>query len=298
MLPVRQAPVLLCVFLIAQLVGCTDPPTVNPHSLFDRFRPLQTPAGPDVVEMQVALIERPLYDSFLVHDLWAEVDEQILSLPQKLALDENGFRVGQVGGFAPTGLQKLLVSERSNANPRRIYVHAGNPASLTLGPVMPVCRFELPRDGEAIPVSLDQAECLLSVVPSLAGEDRIKLAFTPQIRYGQAQAVPRPTEDRQGFILRSEQPNKTFAALTWEVTLAPNQYVLVGARTDRPQSLGHQSFLRGDEPVPVQRLLALRVSRTSPGLPAGDLIDESDQSTSAKRPMPLVLQAAYGGVPK
>jgi hypothetical protein len=293
---VRQARVLLCVFLVGLMAGCTDPPTVNPRSLFDRFRPLQTPAGPDVVEMQVALIERPLYDPFLVRDLWTEVDEQILSLPQKLVLDENGFRVGQVGGFAPTGLQKLLVSERSNANPRRIYVHAGNPASLTLGPAMPVCRFEMPRDGEPIQVSLDQAECLLSVVPSLAGEDRIKLAFTPQIRYGQAQAVPRPTE--AGFILRSEQPTKIFAALTWEVTLAPNQYVLVGARTDRPQSLGHQSFLRGDEPVPVQRLLALRVSRTSPGLPAGDLVDESEQPTSAKRPMPLVLQAAYGGVPR
>jgi hypothetical protein len=290
---VRQVLALLCGILTALVAGCAGGHAARPLSVFDRFRSLQTPVGPDVVEMQVALIERPLVDPFLGHDLWAEVDEQTVPLQRKLVLDENGFRVGQVGGLTPTGLQKLLTSERSNANPRRVYVHAGNPASLVLGPPMAVCHFELPHDGTIEPVTLDQVECLLSVVPSLAGDGQVRLAFTPQLHYGQPQPVPRATEDHSGFILRSEQPTKAYAALAWEVILAPNQYVLVGARIDRPLSLGYQCFLRGDEPAPVQRLLAIRATRTSPGLPSGELFDDGEQSSSAKRPLPLVLQAAW-----
>jgi hypothetical protein len=293
MLGVRHALALLCGLVTALIAGCAGGQAARPLSVFDRFRPLQTPAGPDVVEMQVALIQRPLYDPFLGHDLWTEVDEQTVPLLRKLVLDENGFRVGQVGGVAPTGLQKLLTSERSNATPRRIYVHSGNPASLVLGPPMANCHFELRQDGTAVPVTLDQAECTLSVIPTVAGDGLTRLNFTPQVRYGQPQPAPHPTEDHTGFILRSEQPTKGYAALAWEVTLAPNQYVLVGARIDRPRSLGYQCFLRSDEPAPVQRLLAIRVTRTSPGLPTEELFDDSEESTSAKRPMPLVLQAAW-----
>ena len=41
------------------------------------------------------------------------------------------------------------------------------------------------------------------------------------------------------------------ADLGWEVTMAPGEYLVIGAREDRPGTLGHQAFVRPDESVPV-----------------------------------------------
>src|SRR5262249_12699700 len=65
--------------------------------------------GEDVVHLDVFVIERPLGDVFLNRELWSEADEQTvradgeqsISLERKTALENNGFRVGQVGGALP-----------------------------------------------------------------------------------------------------------------------------------------------------------------------------------------------------
>jgi hypothetical protein len=296
MFRVRLALPLLYGVLPALLVGCATASAPRPVTVVNHFRPLQTPSGPDVIELQVALIQRPLYDRFLSQDLWTEVDEQAVPLQRKVVLEENGFRVGQVGGVVPTGLQKLLTSENANINPRRVYVHVAHPAALPVGPAMQTCNFELAKDGNPLPILLDQAECLLSVEPFPTTDGRIRLVFTPQIRHGEAQPVPHAAEDQSGFILQAERPIKAFATLSWELTVAPNEYVLVGGRLDRPRSLGHHSFLRGDEPAPVQRLLAVRASRTA-APPRDELCDAGDEPVPPKRPVPLVLQAAWSSPP-
>jgi hypothetical protein len=291
MLRIHRLFALLIGVVTALVAGCASSLPARPASVFNRFNPVQAPAGPDIIEMQVALLERPLGDTFLGPELWKEVDEQTLSMQRKVVLEENGFRVGQVGGLTPAGLHRLLTSVHSNANPRRMFVHLGKPSSIVLGPAMPLCRFECTQDGVLTPVTLDLAECRLNVVPQLADEGRIRLAFTPQVRHGQAQPVPHPLDDHSGFILRSEQPTESYASMSWEVTLAPNQYVLVGAQMEHPRGLGYQCFIRFSEPAPVQRLLVMRVSRTVGDLPPNDLF-ESDEPESRK-PMPLVVQAAW-----
>jgi hypothetical protein len=103
--------------------------------------------------------------------------------------------------------------------------------------------------------------------------------------------VPRPSVDRSGiysWMLQEQRPTETYAHLSWEVTLAPNEYVVVGGRLDQPQTLGHQFFIRGDEPNPVQRLLVIRTARLQPGL-------ESADDPSLHRNPPLALQAAMTG---
>src|SRR5262249_23060834 len=90
--------------------------------------------GPDVVYLDVFVIERPLRDAFLNRELWSEADEQAVradgeqgvSLERKTALEKNGFRVGQLGGaLPPTQLQDLLMSHRS-CQWNRIQLHAGH----------------------------------------------------------------------------------------------------------------------------------------------------------------------------
>src|SRR5947199_266853 len=82
----------------------------QPERSLSRLGPagLGGPAGADVVQIDVALVERPPGDRYVNGELWQLADEQGVTLERKAVLEENGFRVGQVGGLPPAGLQALL----------------------------------------------------------------------------------------------------------------------------------------------------------------------------------------------
>jgi hypothetical protein len=84
-------------------------------------------------------------------------------------------------------------------------------------------------------------------------------------------------------MLQEQLPTESYAALGFEVTLAPNEYILVGGRFDKPETLGHQCFVRADETKPVQRLLVIRTSRPAPGV----IAEAKDHGA-----IPLTVQAS------
>src|SRR6267378_3848393 len=114
---------LFCVaFAAFVLTGCATDKPVTSMSFLNRFRPLKPAiSGPDVIQITVALLERPLHDRFLNNELWLIADEQIIPLERKACLEEAGFRIGQVNGLNPSGLQSLLTSERSCVSARHQY---------------------------------------------------------------------------------------------------------------------------------------------------------------------------------
>jgi hypothetical protein len=239
------------------LVGCV---TGKPEKSTS-WLPLQGPVGPDVVQMDVALIERPVGDGYLNVDLWEFVDEQALPPERKVVLEDNGFRVGQVGGIPPSGLQTLLLSESSCANPRRIQLHAGNPTTLLIGPARAACCFHMQQAGESAAVALEQAQCTLVVVPTLTKEGHIRLQFTPQILHGETLLLPCPVPECSRWVLQEQRPTERYPATAFEITLAPNEYVVVGGRFDKPETIGQQFFLHTEAPAPGQQLLVIRASR-------------------------------------
>jgi hypothetical protein len=239
--------------------------------------------------MDVAILELPIGDRTINEDIWALADEQAFSMEAKAVLDDNGFRVGQVGGITPPELQALLTSERSCTQSRRIQLHADNPHYVTLGSAATPCRFQLHQGRDEVPVALEKGQYSLVVVPTLTEEGRTKLRFTPQIQTGSPRLLPRPKGDGSGWEWQEQRTAEDYTAMSWEVTLAPNEYVLVGGRYDCPNTLGNASFIRPDEPKPVQRLLVIRTARSDMGL-----MDETANDT----PLPLgpspslTLQAA------
>jgi hypothetical protein len=279
--------------LISLLVGCATDQPARSTSWLNRFRTLPGPTGPDVVQLDVALLERPVEDSYINGELWTLADEQAVSLEQRAGLEDNGLRVCQVGGITPARLQSLLTSERSCANPHRIQLHAGNPTTLSMGPIAAHCQFQISQEDHLKEILLDQAKYELQVVASLTDEGKTRLRFTPQIRHGEAVPETVPVADRSGYVLRFEPRTESYSSLSWEVTLAPNEYVVVGGRIDRPESLGYQWFVRRDEPVPVQRLLVIRTSRQIQGMgPDASFAVGEEEPTPSKVP-PLALQAAW-----
>jgi hypothetical protein len=289
----RRGSALLCCGLLAGLLaGCAIGVAESPGKWVDRFRPTHVPEGPDVVVLEVALLERAIGDPFINEGLWQSADEQAVPLERKAILDDNGFRIGQIGGLTPAGLQTLLTSERSCVNPRRLFPRAANATTISLGPKLAACRFDLHQDGLPVAVALEGAECTLEVVPALAAEGQTRLQFTPRIRHGETKLLPRAAPDQSRWMLQEDRPTETYPLLGWEVTLAPNEYLVVGTRLDRPGSLGHQCFVRPKEAAPVQRLLVLRSSRVGHDLPT-ESADAPEDDPSRSISPPLALQAGW-----
>jgi hypothetical protein len=267
--------------------GCVGGQTQRSATLFDARRPFTGPTGSDVVQIDVALIEGPLGDRYVNQDLWQLADEQGVSLEQKTALEENGFRVCRVGGLPPAGLQTLLTSERSCPDPRRVSLHSGTPAPLPLGPVCKQCRFRLKQGEEVSAVDLADAQCVLEVVPTLSEDGQILLRFTPHVKHGQARRVPHPSKDPSGALQwewDERQPEEDYSWLSWELAVAPNEYVVVGTRLDREGTLGQRCFLELAKTAPVQRLLVLRTAPCP---------DAASIQRSVSRVPPLALQASW-----
>ena len=58
--------------------------------------------------LDVFFFDRPMEDMRVGEELWKNVDEQFMDMGQRLALEQNGFRVGLLGSKMPEELQSLL----------------------------------------------------------------------------------------------------------------------------------------------------------------------------------------------
>jgi hypothetical protein len=285
-----QAPVLG--LLIGLLVGCANDKPVRSTTWWERWRPFTGSAAADVIQIEVSLVEKPPGDRFINQELWTLADEQTIPLERKAVLEENGFHVGQLGGNTPDGLLTLLTSEKSNVNPRGHFVHAGQPTRLVLGPTAASLCYRIQQDGEPVDVSVGAAQCTFNMVANLTNDGRTRLQFTPQVRHGEKVLAPRAAADGSGFVLQEEWPTQSYSSLAWEVTLSANQYVIVGARFDRPETLGYECFVRREEALPVQRLLVIRTRRMAAPSSSEIFADSSDEELVSRNP-PLALQAAW-----
>lgn len=283
---------LLLGLLNGLLAGCLAGEHAHSKSLWSKLKPFQGPTGNDVVVMDVALLERPVGDLYINEEFWRSADEQVIALERKGVLEDNGFRIGQVGGITPAGLQALLTSERSCVNPRRIQLHADHATTVALGPPLAQCRFQLVEETGPRPVELEQATCSFVVVPSLTPDGHTRLHFTPQIQHGQPSLLPKPAADRSGWEMQEHRPTERYDALSWDVALAPNEYIVIGACFDRPDTFGHQCFIRKEDAAPVQRLLVIRTSRHVPGV-SHDPLSNTTEDAAFRRSPPLAYQATY-----
>ena len=109
--------------------------------------------------------------------------------------------------------------------------------------------------GQASEVALDNAQYQLEVEPGLTPDGRLRLAFTPRIEYGDLTRSVVVPPDRTDFVIQVEKPSRLFKEMRFEVTLAPNEYLVIGGTDGQPESLGNQAFMNESGRQPVQRLL-------------------------------------------
>lgn len=301
-----------CVLFVGLFFGgCVlESPTVG---LWKRIHPFQGPIGADVIQLDVAVLEAPVADPILNQDLWKLADELGLSPETQTLLTQNGFRVGQIGGIAPRELLDLLTSERSCVFSRRIQLRSGSSRSLVLGPTVDQCQFVLHENGEERPMNLAKGRYLLSVVPTVPSDSaggplaaRTQLRFTPEIHAGSSSTVssiidysPLTSHHSAGatsWESSGQEPTERYSKLAWDITLAPNDYVLIGTWYDRSNTLGWQSFVRTQETPPVQRVLVLRTTRSTPAVENEIASDLGWKPTTFSQSPSLAAQASGSGL--
>jgi hypothetical protein len=288
----RRRQVLLLLVMALPLAGCAVEGSSRSVSFLPSARGLQGLKGPDVVQMNVAVLEVPVGDPYVNDELWGLADEQQLTRDQKAVVHENGFRIGQIRGITPPGLQSLLTSERDNPRPRYQQVRAGLACVIDVGPPLADCSCRVCDNGRSLPVNAANAQMGLDVTPTLTEEGRVCLRFKPRIGRGGASSNQANLGEAPLWMVLTQRSARTFPELGWEVTLEPNEYVVIGGILDQPQALGYRSFIRPDETNTVQRLLVIRTARVQPEVP----LDEADGVGDLKHAPPLALQAAWSSV--
>jgi hypothetical protein len=277
---------------LASIAGCETLPTTGRSTSWVK-RSVAPGADSQVVQLDIALLERPLGDAFLNHELWQHTDELIVELDRKAAVEDNGLRVGQIVGMTPGKLHDLLKSERYCINPRRRLVPSGQSVLQILGPVLPRCEFMVQDGKKAQEVALDQARFCLDVKATLTGDGKTRLSFTPKVENGEIALPFQPDPEQSAWTLRVDKPCNVYKEAGWDVVVAPGEYLVVGAILEKSKSLGHRAFVQEDGAA-VQRLLVLRTSRSRTGNDSGE---PTLEDIARARPSPcLAVQATMSAV--
>jgi hypothetical protein len=246
------------------------------------------PAEGERMYLDVAMIEVPPGDWFVNEGLWELGDEQCVALDVKPVLEENGLRVCQIGGLLPERLQALLSARRSCPSPRRLRAEADLPTPVQVGPRRERIDFRVLAGGGEREVKLIGARCVLEVVPAPAEDGGLALRFQPRIQHGQVRRTPRVDRDASGALswsMEAREPVEDFPELRWAVPAGASEYVVIGARLDRENTIGPALFLADEDGPPRQRLLVLRLARQG---------GETPPDGALRRAPPVALQAGWG----
>ena len=243
----------------------------------------------ELIQIDAALLERPIEDPFLSREIWGAADHMVVSLDRRDALEANGFRVGQIVGMTPSKLQELLRSERWCLDPRRRMVQSGNTIQQALSKEMPECSYEVKNGKEAETVELQKVRFLFDITATLTSDGKSRLKFVPKVENGEAQLPFEANPEKSSWTLKVDRAARVYPDLGWELNVAPNSYLIIGADLEMPNSLAYRAFVQDVDGRQVQRVLILRTSRRSKDAEPSEptLEDIARASTSP----PLAAQA-------
>ncbi len=275
------------VVVLSALPGCLWPEHVERSSFMKRMQ--EKTITPDHALIELAILERPFGDDYINRGIWRNADELLGDSDRRAALDENGFRIGQLVGPMAGELQEKLLDKQCCANPKGLIFPAGQTTPIFLGSMLPQSSYEIVREKFRTEVNLDQARYCLDMTAQFMSDGRTKLTFTPKVENGEATLPFTAVPERQRWEVRIERGCKKYPELSWDITLGPNQYFIIGARIERDRTLGQTAFTQMDGGAGVQRLLVIRNCRSVTAAEAHQYSVE--ELVRAEKTPPLALQA-------
>jgi hypothetical protein len=278
-------------FVLWALPGCLWQEHAETSNWMKQFR--RQALSPDHALIELAMIELPRGDEFINDELWKHTDEFVVQDKRRI-LDENGFRIGQLVGPPPENFQKLLLSPRACSNPQALIFPPGKTATIPFPLTQQKLAYDFVREGERTEIVLDQTRFCFDVTARFDREGKTIVTFTPKVEHAAAVLPFQASSDNAEWELRTGKAAQKHAELGWEVTLGPNQYLFIGGRLDRDNTLGQAAFTMSDGADEIQRLLVVRNCRAVTSTESQQ--QSAQELIHADRTTPLAVQATVPAV--
>ena len=232
--------------------------------------------SPDAVVLELAFVRLPVADRVTYDAIWSQVDEQHFTPELRKELAANGLRVGVLGQQLPTELRAALdaaasqLQERAedidtndtetNLKQRRIQCRTGKRAKIVVSRTRPSLSFLTLDEGRVHGNVLENAQCLLALVPHAQGDGRVRLDITPEVEHGELRQ--RWVGGQQGSMMqRMGRERVILEPLRSVATLSAGQ-VLVISNTPDIKGVGEHFFSETAGGRAERTLVLLRVAQT------------------------------------
>ncbi len=236
-------------------VGCFLIP--NPPTAIGRKGVFREDAPTDEqILFDTRLIEQPVGESYLTRGLWAVGSDP---LPHQLSalLAANGVRVGLVSGPPPAEFDKLVAGAGSAVAATLRSGLAGKPKLIPVNGPLDRCTADVTDalTADKRKVSLTAVECGVIATGTPEAGGRVTVRCQLLLRHGDKRPWWTATDDGS-FERTDERTKEGFPALVFEVSLTPNETLVVGPTAESEDTLGGVFFFTPDQAK--QRVLVLR----------------------------------------
>ena len=285
----RRARVVWLGLLALSLAGCLNDRPARSTSLIDRVRGIGGPSGPDAVFIEYAVVERPAGNAAMNRHVWKHIDELVIPSETRALLAENGLRCGIVGGLLPSELEGMIQNPRSTLGHRERRLYVNNPAAITLAGPFAQAEYQVRAsvDGNESTVRFEQAKFSMNFTPGHGGVGRIVLKCVPEVEFHDKKRWT-PT-GAAGEAWTNQKPVERYQGLSFEVSLSPREFLVIGSDFDRGKWLGNQIFTDTAGNEKVQRLLIIRTGHLASAEPR-----QPAKTAPQDGVIPLALQAKIG----
>ncbi len=247
------------ILVLACASGCTSLCGPRPTRWLNQMNPFSAPG--EKVVLRTYLLDQPAGDPYLTSEIW---NTALKPLPAErhALLMENGIRVGHLTGNPP--YQFLNLSRTSDAviKPMEYTIATNEAKPLPLNGPLAEAIFQAYVEIGAKPgqFTIKDAETAMNVTAAVEN-GKVKLTLEPRVQHGSRQVGWKPTTDATGFTWLDQKTQERFPNLKFEVTLAPEEYLIVGPSSVPARTLGGACFMSVSDHAARMRVLVIQASQ-------------------------------------
>ncbi|WP_166824526.1 hypothetical protein [Thalassoroseus pseudoceratinae] len=226
------------------------------------------PVPPEVIVLEVVLIERPNHDPLLGETLWDELDEiASVDYETRQTLKRNGLRVGRSGANPPRALQTLLGDSpeigthddgENRLSGQCVMVPSGGESRVTASEVRMLRNVLIVGENEDRTETLENARCVFRIQPHRLQDGWARIEFLPELHHGEF--TNRRTATEEGWQWDTSQKIEKLYRQQFAVDLNVGEMVILTSTEGPEFDLGDNFFRGSGESKHLQRLLVVRLA--------------------------------------
>ena len=239
---------LLCVLVTScpSMAGCLtqDPMTLVEANAWSRLKPTRPQVSPDTVEIRYIFIDREEGNELIDQRIWAEADEQIISLETKALLNDNGLRIGKLASRLSPDVKKLLENANGEGEGRLYGSQSGSTLKIQTTDVKPNWTLFTVKESGSRAEELTDAQGYLVLTPTIGESDVVDLSILPEIAFGQPtnNQVPAPDMNGGWRYRGNGRETRSFPEMRISVPVTSGDYLLIGGLNERRGTVGERMF--------------------------------------------------------